>query len=147
MVRDLNTDTSPLGGGRRPLSTTLCEFAAPLLGPPEERTLPSVRAAVKLAEGVWNAAILEQHHGNAELLLDLRRVAAAVDDGPESRMVRWIDDLRRRKIELFGPDDRLVSRHEVTLRGTRYHLQVLSPAIGRVGAALPLPSHGDVPRS
>lgn len=96
------------------MSARILEFARPLfaaLAP--EPDAEQARRILGLAIPVWNAQILEQRGGSAELIEDLRRRAK---EGETPEMAFLVAQLFQRKAELFPDDVRTIESHEIRER-------------------------------
>ncbi len=113
------------------ISEAFLNFAEPLLGTePQSRTREEVEGALKLAQLVWNAVVLDTVCGNSRFITELRERIA--QQPPISALV---EKLIARKQTQLGHDLRLVGQYEIVERDGEWRLRV--EARSRSGAEEP----------
>ena len=108
---------------RTKLSETILVYAEPLLD--EAQNEQDMRAGINAAISFWNLSMLAEQEARETLVSQMDE--SFVEDSPErTRLLELLEEMYRRKQELFAHDNRLVTAHEFgKTEDGRYHLNVL----------------------
>ncbi len=103
----------------RKISENFLDFAAPLLGAiPQDAGEADFDAVLKVAFMVWNAVVYADTVDNQTFLSEMRELMAH-----DLLSLAAIEEMIRRKRELFGDDDRLIGEYTIAMEDGGFNLR------------------------